>query len=134
MRFEEMPQSILSNTEVYALFASYLTREYKQEGGRNSGDFLAYDSVLGYFGSIMNQAKDKFKATGTDKARLFFTCVDSDANTEAALWYKGLMKTLKRELFERSKVEGEVMDQSATSLFLSHIRSMVNNGYLIFDI
>ena len=53
MRFEEMPQSILSNTEVYALFASYLTREYKQEGGRNSGIFLACDSVLGYFGSIV---------------------------------------------------------------------------------
>ena len=124
MCFEEMPESILCNTEVYGLYASYLTRVYIIDSGKNKGEFLAYDSVQGYFSSLVNQAKDKF-ATGTAEAKLFFTCLDSDANTEAAQWYKGLTKTLKRELFERSKVEGEVMDQSATTLFLCHIQKMV---------
>ena len=55
----------------------------------------------------MNIAKDRLKATGGPKVKLFLTCLDPNANTEEATWFRGLTGNMKRELFERNVTAGE---------------------------
>ncbi len=82
----ELSEVKLCSQEVYALFAHYLVRVYVQETGENKGDPLKVSTTLGYMGYIINMAASMFKANGRAESKLFFTCLDSSPNTEAAIW------------------------------------------------
>ena len=56
-------------------------------------------------------AKDKFNAKTRDPAtKLFFTCVDKQCNTDAAIWLRGVKKDIVRVSFEREKEAGTAGD------------------------
>ena len=124
--WDELPEIALCTGEVYAHIATYLTDVYVQDSGRNKGDFLALDSVLGYLGALVNLASAKFRALGSPDTKMFFTCLDKNSTSESAKWYSGLKKNISRKCFERSKSAGESMDQSEVSVYLHHVRAMVS--------
>ena len=65
--WEELPENVPCDPDIYGRLATFLTRVYKIESGRNKGEPLGIDSVLGYLGSLLNQAKVKFKSVGSDR-------------------------------------------------------------------
>ena len=65
------------------------------------------ESSVGYTRSLINIAKDRPKETCGPTVKLFITCLDPNANTEEATWFRGLTGNTKRELFELSVTAGE---------------------------
>ena len=60
---------------------------------------------------LVHLAKDKFNAKTHDPAtKLFFTCVDKQSNTDAAIWLRGIKKDIVRVTFEREKDVGTAGD------------------------
>lgn len=124
--WEELPESILCDKDIYGRLATFLTKVYKTETGKNKGEPLGLDSALGYLGSLLNQAKVKFKAVGSDKSKLFLTCMDENSTTDAGYWLKGLKKNITRDIFQKRVGSGEELDHSAEPIYLLHVRLMVS--------
>jgi len=99
---------------------------YKSEVGKNKGKPLGVDSALGYLGCLLNQAKVKYKATGSDKSKLFLTCLEENSTTDAGIWLRGLKKNMTREIFQTNTGSGEELDFSAEPIYLTHVRLMVS--------
>lgn len=119
-RWDESTEESLCNMGVYAKFAHYLLHEYKT--AQNS--FLEVDPVLGYLSVALNMAKVKFKVTGMAATKLFLTCLDPKGQTEEALWYKGLRRTIMSVCFQRTVKSGAGFDKSAPPVYLHHSRDM----------
>lgn len=126
-KVESLPLDTVITTPIYVDFAEYLEKEYVIESGKYIGQHLGYSSVLGYLGCLLQLTSHFFKYRGgaeDARTKLFFTCLDGKATTDSWRWLKGLKKNLGRRLFERAKAEGEVMDKSATPLYVEHLRAM----------
>ena len=124
--FDQLPEEALCDPEVYALFATYLTEYYKIETGQYKGNGLSHETAANYLSSIINQAAARFKATGSNTAKLFFTCLDTNATTDSAKWLHGLKNTMTRKYFEDAKMDpGCRLDKSATPLYLEHVEAMI---------
>jgi hypothetical protein len=109
----ELSEGILCSADVYSRFAHYLLYQYTiGEGAKNAGEHLRASSVLNFLGCLINLAAAKFKAAGSADTKLFFTCLDNDSTTEAARWYKGTRKKIKRILFERLRDSGDPIGNS----------------------
>mmetsp|Transcript_37311 Transcript_37311/g.91841 ORF Transcript_37311/g.91841 Transcript_37311/m.91841 type:complete len:136 (+) Transcript_37311:201-608(+) len=87
--FMELPEAVVCGQEIYSLFAGYLLNHYKIGGGASSGNALSHDSAVNYLHILLNKGASKFKVTGTDTSKLFFTCLDPKASTESAKWFQG---------------------------------------------
>ena len=55
----------------------------------------------------MNIAKDRLKATGGPKVKLFKPAWIQTPTPKKATWFRGLTGNMKRELFERNVTAGE---------------------------
>ena len=94
--WQALKEETLCSQEFYGEFAQYLLHEYKIEGGQYDGSFLSCATVTNYLSTSINMASDQFKATGSDQTKLFFTCLDTSANTAAAVWLRGLKANITR--------------------------------------
>jgi len=124
--FDDLPESVVCDQDIYGRLATYLTKVYKSEVGKNKGKPLGVDSALGYLGCLLNQAKVKYKATGSDKSKLFLTCLEENSTTDAGIWLRGLKKNMTREIFQTNTGSGEELDFSAEPIYLTHVRLMVS--------
>jgi len=122
--FACLPLATATHPGTYVDFSEYLRREYRAKSGRGAGKPLCLSTALGYLGCLLRASCAQHRHSGGLKAQLFFTCLDSASSTTAAHWLRGLKRSMRREMFERAKKEGAVMDHSATSLYLKHLRLM----------
>jgi hypothetical protein len=122
--FEALPLATAIHPGTYVEFSEYLRSEYRARSGRGAGKPLCFSTALGYLCCLLRTSSSLHRHTGGLKAKLFFTCLDSPSSTEAALWLKGLKRCMQRDMFERAKKEGAVMDHSATPLYIEHLRLM----------
>jgi len=123
--WDSLDESILCSHGVYESFAYFLTVTYIIEpGARNAGKHLAVETVLNTLGLVLNLARAKFAATGSDATKLFFTCLDSQSRTPHASWLRGLKINIRRRCFIRSRDAGEDTDQSATPIYFHHLEQI----------
>ena len=122
--FMELPEDVVCDQEIYSLFATYLLDLYKIEGGPSSGNGLMHDSALNYLHILINKGASRFKVTGTDASKLFYTCLDPKASTESAKWLQGMKAQMLRKWFGRTKMSSDCHDNSAPPLYLEHVRKM----------
>jgi len=83
--------------DVYALFATYVAKEYVTGRG---AVFLSPDVAVNYLRTFVQIGKLMFGEV-SDTTRLFFTCVDQHANTPKAVWLRGLIKNVHRCMCQR---------------------------------
>lgn len=86
--------------------------------------------MLSYLCTIINISSAKYKSIGGAESKLFFTCLDDGAKTDAAIWLTKVKQKLKSELFERAKKKGALTDESATPIYGYHFRAMVRRSNL----
>ena len=77
-------------------FQVFLTEEYMISGGKHDGQYLKLGTILDYLGAFICQCSDRWKATGDDALKMFFTCKDTRTNTESAHWYRKLKARVVR--------------------------------------
>jgi hypothetical protein len=123
--WNNLTEAEATNPELYTYFATFLALVYTY-GPKNK--WLAHGTVKGYLGCLVNMAKAKFGATGTDATKLFFTALDKGATTESHAWYKKLKDRFWRITFERAKAAGEKMDSSANPLYAKDFAEMVSTA------
>ena len=128
LAWDAMSEAQICNPKLYEDFVRYIKDEYVIEGGRNNGEKLSVHSVMNYLGCLIQVAANRFKATGSDSSKLFFTCQDPSASTESAQWLRALKTSVQRDLFERAFTSGEQIDKSAPALELSVLEDM-NQAY-----
>jgi hypothetical protein len=104
----------LCERPVYERYSHFLLFTYKIETGENVGAPLSCDSVVNYTSALLNLAKDKFKAIGSNATRTFFNCLDGGSSDEAK-WWHGLKENIRRVAFERAKEAGEQIDKSEST-------------------
>ena len=105
-------------------YAEYVSRVPKQTGPDAGETTLAIGTVLDYLGAALNCAAARFKATGDDSVKIFFTCLDSKSSTDEAVWLQKLRNRLIREALEDAKETGAVLDKSCTPIDSEHVRAM----------
>ena len=82
---------------------------------------LAVGTQLDYFGAALNAAAARFKATGSDRVKIFFTCLDTKASTDEAQWLQKLRDKMVATGFKRAQESGEKVDHSVTPLYPEHV-------------
>ena len=82
---------------------------------------------------MLQLCQGRFAATGTDPVKIFLSCLDYQSRSPDAGWLRGLKNNFIRKAFERAKVNGEEMDQSATPIHLMHVRDIIRCYALVED-
>jgi len=95
--FDAFTAAQASNEDVYALFATFVAKEYVT--GR-AGAFLSPDVAVNYLRTFVQIGKSMFGEV-SDQTRYFFTCVDQHANNPKAAWLRGLIKNVHRCMCQR---------------------------------
>ncbi|KAL1495573.1 hypothetical protein AB1Y20_000282 [Prymnesium parvum] len=127
--WKDLPEDVACSEELYERLAHYLVNEHTiPEGQRNAGAFLSCNVAINYLCILLNMAAAKFKTIGNDRTKLFLTCLDVNASTQAAMWLRGLKKKMTRIIFERAKESGQEMDMSAPPLYLEHVQ-LISQAY-----
>ena len=54
----------------------------------------------------------------------FFDCLKGDKSPQA-YWYKGIKNKMMRVIFQRQMLAGESMDNSANSIYMMHVESLI---------
>ena len=122
-----MPVGKVINKQLWEAFAGFLVGECLiPEGNKNAGEHLSMSTALNYFNSLLNQARERFEATGSPEVKLFFRCVDTKSSSPEAAWLNGIKKNIRRICFERAKAAGEEMDKSESARYAppSHTRAL----------
>lgn len=88
-----------------------------------SASFLAEETALNYLGAVMQLARAKSEAQGSAKIKLFFTCVDPNSKSKAAMWVEGVKYGLRRASSQRTREDGD--DQSATPIHFNLLKQIV---------
>ena len=125
-----MPEAQLIRHGLWERFAEFMLNEYEVEDGKmplrhDEPKRLACSVVINYLRIMLNLVADKWKAIGSNAAKLFCTCLDPHATTEAAKWLGGIKKKIIRICFERDKINGELTDKSETPIYLPEVKKMV---------
>ena len=116
-RWELLSAEQLCRMPVWDGFAKYLM-EYISQSARSDDGFLAVGTQLDYFGAALNAAAARFKATGSDRVKIFFTCLDTKASTDEAVWLQRLRDKMVATGFKRAQESGEQVDHSVTPLYM----------------
>ena len=95
--FKDFTPEQACTEDVYALFATYVAKEYVTGRG---AVFLSPDVAVNYLRTFVQIGKFMFGEV-SDTTRLFFTCVDQHANTPKAVWLRGLIKNVHRCMCQR---------------------------------
>jgi len=123
--WDNLTETTLCDTAPYDSFAKYLIHSKIPTGRMNSGEHYGVDTAITTLCILINRAKEKFCANGTSDTKLFFTCLDTCANTDYACWLRRLKKKIRRIIFQRCLEEGTPMDHSASPLYIHHIEAIL---------
>ena len=116
--WEQLGEEVLAREPVYERFPHFMLHVWViEEGNKNAGKALDGGTPSHYLGTLINLAADRFKAIGTDAAKLFFMCLDTSSTSEQAKWLRGLKRNLTREIFDRAVEKGEELDNSEGELW-----------------
>ena len=101
---------------------------YKASGPKaaaSTSEYLSAGSVIGYMGILLNAAADACRERaaehGQPASEFFKCCLDSKSSLPDAKWRRGLKHQAERVVFQRKKLAGDEMDQSASPIYLAHI-------------
>jgi hypothetical protein len=122
--FDKLPEEIVCRPVVYGQVFHYMLNVYHAKNKKDD-DYLEVSTVVQYMSGLLNHAADRFKATGSDASKLFFTCLEPKANTESARWWVGMKKNAHRLGYKRSKDRGAPIDKSGTPLCLEDIKEVI---------
>ena len=123
--WDKLTETTLCDTAPYNSFANYLIHSKIPTGRMDSGEHYGVDTVITTLCIPIIRAKEKFCANGTSDTELFFTCLDTCANTDYACWLRRLKKKIRRIIFQRCLEEGTPMDHSASPLYIHHIEAIL---------
>ena len=99
--FEQFTAAQASREDVYALFATWLAKEYDtSNGSAEQKTFLSPDVAVNYLRSLIHIGKAMF-GSADDTARYFFTCLEGQTTNPKALWLKGLIRNMHRSMCQR---------------------------------
>ena len=104
--WQKLSAAQLCRAEVWDDFIQFLSEEYISETADSEDGLLSIGTQLGYLGAVLNEAAARFKATGDDRVKLFFTCLDPKASTDAAAWLKKQKDKMVKLAFIQAR-EGE---------------------------
>eukprot|EP00966_Prymnesium_polylepis_P333908 7389315-Prymnesium_polylepis.1 len=79
---------------------------------------------MDYLGLLLNLASDRWKVTGSDSVKLFFTCLETNSTTESAVWLRKMKAKMIRICFASAKESGEEMDKSVEPVYREHLRAI----------
>jgi len=123
--FSEMSEEAVCKFEFFESFAEWLVEEYKMAAGGG----LKHTSVINHLQVVLQDANRKFLSNGTDKTKLFLSCVcPSKVNTNSAVWLRRIKAKITRVIAMRITKAGELLDGSETPLYLSTLQK-VNEAY-----
>jgi hypothetical protein len=127
--WDDYTEADLCNRNIWELYCGFILDTYKIEGGPHDKQPLSYGSFCSYIGSLLHQAKNKFRASGwLPQTELFFTCLDLNSHRDEALWYRGIKHNMKNTLFKRRKEAGTPTDNRQTPVYISHVKQ-INRAY-----
>ena len=69
-----------------------MTNEHIIEQGEREGKALTGGTAIEYLSLLLNCASNMCINQGNFEADMFFTCVNKDAKTPSANWYRGLRR------------------------------------------
>ena len=126
-RWELLSAEQLCRMPVWDGFAKYLM-EYISQSARSEDGFLAVGTQLDYFGAALNAAAARFKATGSDRVKIFFTCLDTKASTDEAQWLQKLRDKMVTSGFKRTHTlrEGKHPESSGEKAQKQHVGGQEN--------
>ena len=122
--WDRLSAAQLCRTDVWDDFIKFLSEEYVSETADSEDGFLSVGTQLGYLGAALNAAAARFKVTGDDSVKLFFTCLDPKASTDAAAWLRKKKDQMVKLAFTRAKENGEELDTSCTPVYGDDVRKM----------
>ena len=124
----ELTTATLTSRKLYEAFGKYILYVYKASGPKaaaSTSEYLSAGSVIGYMGILLNAAADACRERaaehGQPASEFFKCCLDSKSSSPDAKWWRGLKHQAERVVFQRKKVAGDEMDQSASPIYLAHI-------------
>ena len=124
----ELPTATLTSRKLYEAFGKYILYVYKASGPKaaaSTSEYLSAGSVVGYMSILLNAAADACRERaaehGQPASEFFKCCLDSKSSSPDAKWWRGLKHQAERVVFQRKKVAGDEMDQSASPIYLAHI-------------
>ena len=122
--WQKLSAAQLCRAEVWDDFIQFLSEEYISETADSEDGLLSIGTQLGYLGPVLNEAAARFKATVDDRVKLFFTCLDPKASTDAAAWLKKQKDKMVKLAFKRAKENGEELDTSCTPVYGEDVRKI----------
>jgi hypothetical protein len=78
-----------------------------------------------YLSCLINEAKNKFGATGNNDSKISFNCLDSKSSSREAQWLRGLKDHMIRIDFERTKEAGEDNDSGCSPIYIEKLRRII---------
>ena len=105
--FKAMTAKEVCRPIVFETFGLWLAAEQEYAPG----------TAIGYFNALLHNASNRFKGTGDDSIRMFFTCTDSKSSTSEAEWLRKLRNKVWGICFRRMDAAGEDPDHSPTPLY-----------------
>ena len=125
----ELGAEELCDTAVWDGFAKYLSEIYVIErGGHREGQPLLLGSQYDYLGAVLNQTKARFGADGTDRSRIFFTCLDGNSKTDESKWMYKLKEKMLKIAFKFLRDSGATLDNSVMPVYGAQIAA-INRAY-----
>jgi hypothetical protein len=121
--FDDLDEKTLCDRSVYERFAHYLVHVYvKPEGTKGTGEHLGCDTAINYINNILEQADTK--CGSTQRSRAFFACRDRTSHCANRRWLVGVRDNMFKLIFKRAAASGEVLDNSAPPLYMSHVKAI----------
>ncbi len=123
--FKDLPENIACCQETFSQFLHYLIHVYEKKGKAGENKPLKVDVALQYLRNLLHQASVIWKSTGTDRTKLFFTCLDRNAETADAKWLQGLKKNAARVALERLEESGGAVEPGTYPIGLCNVMKMI---------
>ena len=123
-KFDKLSPAQLMDRNMWGGYAHYLTNEHVIEQGEREGKALMGGTAIEYLSHAINCAANKCINQGNFEADMFFTCVNKDAKTPSANWYRGLRSEMVKISFDRLVVDKEEVDKSAPPATRQHINQI----------
>ena len=112
-----LTESELIDPALYEQWSGWLYDHIIADGEKNAGQHLQVNVALSAVSIMLHRGANKYGKTGSDAAKLFFTCLIPKGKTEAALWLQVVRRNTVRMFFVRAMDSGGVVDFSATPLY-----------------
>ena len=121
--------------DLYDYFCGWATKvALIPRGRKNAGKPYDDATIVNYVQTIMNYGNNLLQGKVLDpavaaKVSLFFTCLQPNATTKSAIWFKKLRKQVSRYCFERDKAKGEQgRDEKASPIYIDVQQKRAQEG------